>query len=151
VLDLPPVLPLVSADADRVLQVLANLLSNARKFSPGGGEVTLAARPLEGAVEVSVRDRGLGLPPEAVPRLFEKFYRVDNSDRREIKGTGLGLAICRQIIEAHGGEIGVESEGLGTGARFRFTLPTVSPVVGSGDRLVVEDDSGFARLLEEVL
>jgi signal transduction histidine kinase len=149
VLDRPPVLPLVSADADRVLQVLANLLSNARKFSPRGGQVTLAARPLEGEVEVSVRDRGLGLPPEAVPCLFEKFYRVDNSDRREIKGTGLGLAICRQIVEAHGGEIGVESEGLGTGARFTFTLPTASPVVGSGDVLVVDDDSGFARLLEE--
>src|SRR5207237_3274027 len=136
----------VSADADQVLQVLANLLSNARKFSPRGGEVTLTARARPGMVEVSVRDRGLGLPPEAVPRLFEKFYRVDNSDRREIKGTGLGLAICQQIVAAHGGRIWAESDGLGHGSRFILTLPLADAEPVEGDVLIVEDDRGFARL-----
>jgi PAS domain S-box-containing protein len=146
-----PALPPVAADADALLQVLANLLSNARKFSPDGGPVDLTARVLAGAVEVSVRDRGLGLPVEALPRLFEKFYRVDNSDRREIKGTGLGLAISRQIVEAHGGRISVESAGLGQGTTVRFTLPLAPSEADRGDVLVVEGDPGFARLLEEEL
>jgi CheY-like chemotaxis protein len=148
--------PCVLADADRVIQVLTNLLSNARKFSPAGGAVELSARltagpEVGGEVEVAVRDRGLGVPPEALPRLFEKFYRVDNSDRREIQGTGLGLAICRQIVEGHGGRIWVESAGLGQGTTFRFTLPVAGTSAAGGDVLVVEDDPGFARLLEEEL
>jgi signal transduction histidine kinase len=73
--------PLVLADADRIQQVLVNLLSNARKYSPAGGEVQVSARAVDNAVEVTVADRGLGIPPEALPRLFEKFYRIDNSDR----------------------------------------------------------------------
>src|SRR5262249_22708277 len=93
VLDLPDGLAVVMRDARAIQQVLTNLLSNARKYSPAGGEVRVAARVVEGRVEVTVADRGLGLPPEAIPRLFEKFYRVDNSDRRQIQGTGLGLAI----------------------------------------------------------
>ncbi|MBI3967664.1 MAG: GAF domain-containing protein, partial [Chloroflexi bacterium] len=116
--DLPPVL----IDPDRVYQVLANLLSNARKYSPGGGEVRLTAVPADGEVEVSVQDQGLGIPPEALPQLFRKFYRVDSSDRRSIKGTGLGLAIVKQIVEEHGGRIWVESGGPGQGSRFSFTL-----------------------------
>jgi CheY-like chemotaxis protein len=156
VVDVPADLPPALADADRVIQVLANLLSNARKFSPGVGEVRISARvvtPVNGSptLEVAVRDRGLGLPPEALPRLFEKFYRVDNSDRREIQGTGLGLAICRQIVEGHGGRIWVESAGLGHGATFKFTLPVAGAETVGGDVLVVEDDPGFARLLEEEL
>jgi signal transduction histidine kinase len=148
--------PCVLADADRVIQVLTNLLSNARKFSPAGGAVELSARltagpEVGGEVEVAVRDRGLGVPPEALPRLFEKFYRVDNSDRREIQGTGLGLANCRQIVEGHGGRIWVESAGLGQGTTFRFTLPVAGTSAAGGDVLVVEDDPGFARLLEEEL
>jgi signal transduction histidine kinase len=77
-------------------------------------------------VEVTVSDWGLGIPPDALPRLFEKFFRVDNSDRRAIKGTGLGLAICRRIVEAHGGRIWAESAGLGLGSRIVFTLPRAS-------------------------
>jgi PAS domain S-box-containing protein len=156
VIDLAEGLPEVMADGDRVIQVVTNLLSNARKFSPAGGAVevraTLVAPPADvRAVEVSIKDQGLGLPPEALARLFEKFYRVDNSDRREIKGTGLGLAICRQIVEGHGGRIWVESEGLGHGACFKFTLPVADARTVGGDVLVVEDDAGFARLLEEEL
>jgi signal transduction histidine kinase len=156
VVEIADKLPSVLVDGDRIIQVLTNLLSNARKFTPSGGAVELRARLVEpsaggAAVEVAVKDQGLGLPPEALGRLFEKFYRVDNGDRREIKGTGLGLAICRQIVEGHGGRIWVESEGLGRGACFKFTVPVAGAVREGGDVLVVEDDPGFARLLEEEL
>jgi signal transduction histidine kinase len=147
VLDVPSDLPLVAADPDRVRQVLANLLSNARKYSPAGGEIRVAARAVDGAVEVAVTDQGLGIPSEALPQLFQEFYRVDNSDRREIKGTGLGLSICQKLVAAHGGQIWAESAGLGKGSRFTFTLPLSDDGPVSGDVLVVEDDSGFARLL----
>jgi signal transduction histidine kinase/CheY-like chemotaxis protein len=140
-------LPPVRADEDRILQVLTNLLSNARKYSPQGGAVELEASERDGQVTVSVRDRGLGIPREAQSRLFEKFYRVDNSDRRQIKGTGLGLTISRKIVEAHGGRIWAESEGVGLGSRFSFTLPMAVIPRRRGDVLVVEDDAGFARLL----
>jgi len=96
---------------------------------------------------VSVQDEGLGVPPEAQSHLFQKFYRVDNSDRRQIKGTGLGLTISRKIVEAHGGRIWAESAGLGQGSRFSFTLPVAQARATSGDVLIVEDDAGFARLL----
>ncbi|MBI3967378.1 MAG: response regulator, partial [Chloroflexi bacterium] len=78
---------------------------------------------------------------------FEKFYRVDNSDRRTIKGTGLGLAISRKLIEAHGGQIWAESAGLGNGARFCFSVPAIAAEMGEGDVLIIEDDLAFARLL----
>src|SRR5262249_16564328 len=109
-------LPPVQADEDRIHQVLANLLSNARKYSPPGGAGVVSAGAADGAVEVAVRDQGLGIPPEVLPRLFESFYRIDSPDRRAIGGTGLGLAICRRIVEAHGGRIWAESEGLGRGS-----------------------------------
>jgi signal transduction histidine kinase/CheY-like chemotaxis protein len=144
-------LPLVRADSDRVKQVVTNLLSNARKYSPGGGEIGVSVREAEGQVIVSVQDHGLGIPPEALPRLFEKFYRVDNSDRRSITGTGLGLAISRKIVEAHGGRIWAESAGLGQGSQFSFSLPVADARNTSGDVLIVEDDAGFARLLEAEL
>jgi len=140
-------LPAVRVDADRLLQVLSNLLSNARKYSPRGGTVHVAARMSDGQVTVSVQDEGLGVPPEAQAHLFQKFYRVDNTDRRQIKGTGLGLTISRKIVEAHGGRIWAESAGLGQGSRFSFTLPVAEARATSGDVLLVEDDAGFARLL----
>ena len=96
---------------------------------------------------VSVQDEGLGIPPDAQAHLFQKFYRVDNSDRRQIKGTGLGLTISRKIVEAHGGRIWAESAGLAQGSRFSFTLPVAEVPLTSGDVLIVEDDSGFARLM----
>jgi len=150
-LDIPQQLPPVRADADRVQQVLANLLSNARKYSPAGGVIQLNARPADAQVIVGVQDHGLGLPPDALPRLFEKFFRVDNSDRRSISGTGLGLSISRKIVEAHGGRIWAESDGLGRGSRFSFTLPLATVRTSPGDVLIVEDDAGFAQLLEAEL
>ncbi len=124
VLEVPNGLPPVDADGGAVQRVLTNLVGNARKYSPAGGEVRVtAAGTGAGMLLVTVADRGLGLPPEALPRLFDPFYRVDAADRREIRGTGLGLAICKQLVELHGGRIWAESDGPGRGARFSFTLP----------------------------
>ena len=129
-------------------QVLSNLLGNARKYSPDGGTIVLSAREVDDAVEIAVTDQGLGIPPEALPRLFEKFFRVDNLDRREIRGTGLGLAIVKQIVEVHGGRVRAESAGLGHGTRLSFTLPIADIPAEVGDVLIVEDDVVFGRLLE---
>lgn len=144
-------LPLVRADAQRVHQVLMNLLSNAQKYSPGGGEIIVTAQHIHDFVEVRVKDRGLGIPESAMPHLFGKFYRVDNHERHGIRGTGLGLAIARHIVDAHGGRIWAESTGAGQGTQFTFTLPVADATSSSGEVLVVEDDSGFARLLEAEL
>lgn len=149
--DWPKELPLVMADTNAIHQVLLNLLSNARKYSPGGGPINVNATVIDDVVEVSIQDHGLGIPREAVPKLFNKFFRVQNLDRRQISGTGLGLAISRRIIDMHGGRVGAESAGLGQGSRFYFTLRVVSAEAKSGDVLLVEDDIGFARLLEAEL
>ena len=149
--DVPRDLPLVMADTNSILQVLNNLLSNARKYSPAGGPIRIQARVIGDEVEVSIQDQGLGIPPEALPKLFNKFYRVRNTDRQQISGTGLGLAISLRIIDAHGGSVGVESEGLGRGSRFYFTLRAAGDTAKSGDVLIIEDDTGFARLLEAEL
>jgi PAS domain S-box-containing protein len=148
---LPDDLPLVRADSDSIFRVVANLLSNARKYSPNGGAIVVGADVVDDMVRISVQDSGLGIPAESLNHLFHKFYRVDTADRREIKGTGLGLAISKNIVEAHGGKIGASSPGLGKGSLFFFTLPTVREQAQTGDVLVVEDDSGFAHLLEAEL
>jgi len=111
----------------------------------------VGARIAGDVVEVSIQDHGLGIPAEELPKLFNKFYRVAKADRQQISGTGLSLAISRRIIEAHGGRVGVESGGLGKGSRFYFSLRAASPGAKSGDVLLVEDDTGFARLLEAEL
>ncbi len=144
-------LPLVRVDSDAIFRVVANLLSNARKYSPNGGTIVVGAHVLDGMAEVYVQDEGLGIPADALPRLFGRFYRVDAPDRRGIRGTGLGLAISKKIVDAHGGKIGALSDGLGKGARFTFSVPLVREPGDSGDVLVVEDDSGFAHLLEAEL
>lgn len=144
-----PNLPLVMIDTDAILQVLSNFISNARKYSPDGGAIQVTTHLVDGMVEISVRDHGLGVPTEALPKLFGTFYRVDSGDRRLIKGTGLGLSINRRIIEAHGGKVVAFSDGPGHGSRFVFTLPAVHNNPQEADVLIVEDDSGFARLLQE--
>jgi signal transduction histidine kinase/CheY-like chemotaxis protein len=143
--------PLVRADAPKVQQVLANLLSNACKYSPDACDIRITTEVKEGQILFTVADQGLGVPPEAVPHLFDKFFRVDNSDRRKIKGTGLGLAICKQIVSAHGGRIWAESEGLGRGTQVHFTLPVATEAPAGGDVLIIEDDVGFAQLVEAEL
>jgi two-component system OmpR family sensor kinase len=123
--DLSADLPLVDADPQRVEQVLGNLLSNAFTHTPSGGEVVVAVRGGDSEVEVSVSDTGEGISPEEVPYVFERFYRADRSRSRATGGTGLGLAIVKQLVEAHGGRIGVDSQ-LGQGTAFTFTLPVAS-------------------------
>ena len=108
-------------DREKLIRVVLNLLNNAIKFTPGGGEISIKARKLNGQVEVRVSDTGIGIPQEELGMVFDKFYQVDSTLTREAGGTGLGLAICKGIIEAHNGRIWVESE-LGKGCTFSFTL-----------------------------
>jgi len=116
-------LPRVFGDFDRLVQVLINLVSNAIKFTPEGGCITLSARKLdENFVEISVRDTGIGIAKEDQRLIFEKFKQVGDTLTEKPKGTGLGLPICKEIIEHHGGRIWVESEP-GKGSTFKFTLP----------------------------
>jgi len=122
VADLDLALPLVSGDADRLIQVVSNLLSNAVKYSPDGGEVKVSSGTRDGAVEVSVQDQGLGIAAEFIERIFGRYERFDSNRASKVAGTGLGLAISRQIVELHGGRIWVESEA-GKGSTFRFTIP----------------------------
>ena len=117
-----PDLPTIQADPDRLRQVFANLLSNALRHTPAGGRITLAAASAGNAVRFSVSDTGPGLTPEEQAHVFERFWRADLSRSRDRGGSGLGLTIARYLVEAHGGEIGVESH-TGEGARFWFTIP----------------------------
>jgi two-component system phosphate regulon sensor histidine kinase PhoR len=114
--DLPP----ISADPDRLERVLLNLLSNALKYSTPGTEVRITARAVDGAVAISVSDHGPGISPDDLPHLFERFYRVKATQRKE--GVGLGLFIAKTLVEAHGGHISVESEP-GKGSTFTFEIP----------------------------
>jgi two-component system phosphate regulon sensor histidine kinase PhoR len=113
----------VRADRDRLVQILVNLVDNAVKFTPEGGQVRIDAGPCpDGRVEVRVRDTGIGIPSTDLPRITERFYRVDRTRSREIGGTGLGLAIVKHLVQAHGGELRIESA-LGRGTTVSFTLP----------------------------
>jgi signal transduction histidine kinase len=129
---LPPVPAMVMADANRISQVLDNVLSNAIKFSKPGGKVAIEVRERGADYEVVVSDEGKGIAAEDLERIFGKFYQVEESETREQGGTGLGLAICRGIIEAHGGRIWAESE-LGRGSHFHFTLASCPDTAGSKD------------------
>lgn len=118
-----PLALIARADDDRLRQVLSNLLDNAIKYGRSEGKVTINGRALpDGRVEMSVRDDGPGLAPEASARVFERFYRADKARSREQGGTGLGLAIVKHVMQAHGGEVHLESK-LGEGAEFFITLP----------------------------
>jgi signal transduction histidine kinase len=146
-------MPPVAVDPDKIQQVFVNLFSNAVKFSAAGGEVSVNAvpapirRPFEGedffgeettdALRVSVSDRGIGIPPEQLERIFDAFYQVDASSTREHGGAGLGLSIVKKLVEAHGGEIWAEST-VGVGTTFHFTVP----LAGEGAAQVSEDDDG---------
>jgi len=116
----------VQADHDRLTQILINLVDNAVKYTPAGGAVTVRARATaDGRVETSVNDTGVGIPRADLPRITERFYRVDKARSRELGGTGLGLAIVRHLVLAHGGEMTIESEE-GRGTTVRVTLPAGS-------------------------
>lgn len=115
-------LPEVNCDGQRIEQVLTNLVSNAIKFTPANGQVTIFAEVEPDDIRFIVEDTGRGIPAEALPRVFDKFFQVQSSTESGAKGTGLGLAIVKHIVELHGGEANVDSEA-GRGSRFSFTLP----------------------------
>ncbi|MNK63252.1 Alkaline phosphatase synthesis sensor protein PhoR [compost metagenome] len=112
-------------DPKRIEQVLFNLVGNAIKFTPAGGRIRVSVAPKDSEFELAIQDSGVGISPEHLPRLFEKFFQVDPTNTREHSGAGLGLAISKSLIEAHGGRIGVESQP-GEGSTFWFTLPRLS-------------------------
>lgn len=118
----PPNMPTVYGDPDMLTQVLINLVDNAIKYTPDGGKITVRALVEEKDIRLEVEDTGVGIPPESLPRVFERFYRVDKARSRELGGIGIGLAIVKHIIKAHGGKINAESK-VGKGSIFSLTLP----------------------------
>jgi len=166
-LDMQAPLALVEGDRSKLRQVMTNLISNAVKYSPHGGEVRVTCREDGHRLLIDVADEGLGIPADSLPYLFTKFYRVDNSDRREIGGTGLGLAIVSEIVTMHQGEITVTSES-GRGSIFTVSLPRLKqPAVQQseskksevyplgtqekGQVVIIEDDLNLSELLREEL
>jgi histidine kinase len=125
-LNLPADLPPVLADEHRILQVLTNLTGNALQYTSEGGVVTISAARKNGSVLITVSDTGAGITPEHLSHIFDRFYRIDKSRSRAAGGgSGIGLTIAKFLVEAHGGEIFVESKGAGKGSAFSFTLPVV--------------------------
>jgi two-component system sensor histidine kinase BaeS len=122
----PADLPAVQADADRIIQVLINLLGNALRYTPSGGTVRVSAERQDGAVAFHIADTGIGIAPEHLPYLFERFYRVDKARSRALGGSGIGLTIARALVEAHEGRIWATSPGPNQGTTFSFTLPIAS-------------------------
>ena len=120
--EVPETLSAVRADSQRLHQVFFNLLDNAIKYTQAGGRVTVSAKEKDGDIEVCVVDNGIGIAPEHLPRIFERFYRADKARSRELGGTGLGLSIVKHIVQAHGGRVWAESQ-LEKGSSFYFTIP----------------------------
>jgi signal transduction histidine kinase len=136
-IDMPDKLPPAFVDRDKIKQVLFNLLTNAAKYSPRGGQICLAIseasslppdHPSGQFLTVAVSDQGIGIPKEDLPRIWDRFYRVDNSNTRRIGGTGLGLSIAKALVELHGGRIWAESTP-GEGSTFTFTIPIATEAV----------------------
>jgi signal transduction histidine kinase len=130
IVDTPPAPVAVRVDAERMQQVLANIVGNAVKLTPAPGEVRLAARAAGDHAELRISDTGPGIAADELPHLFDRFYRTEASMRAATPGTGLGLTIARSLVEAHGGTLTVESE-LGAGTTFVVSLPAVSAVAAS--------------------
>jgi signal transduction histidine kinase len=127
VIDLPPDLPEIQADADRLSQVLTNLVGNALQYTPSGGQVNVSAQRQGGEVLIRVQDSGIGISPENLAHVFDRFYRADRSRARISGGSGIGLTIARYLVEAHGGRIWAESAGEGQGSIFSIALPGIIP------------------------
>ena len=126
-------LPFVQADHDRLRRALTNLIDNALRHTPPGGTVTLRGEVGPRQVALVVRDSGAGIPADDLPHIFERFYQVDKSRRHTRSSSGLGLAIVQQIVQAHNGTIGVQSQ-VGVGTEFRITLPVGPPADANGAR-----------------
>ncbi|WP_439624898.1 PAS domain S-box protein [Gemmata sp.] len=165
VVSLPPRPVLLDADLTRLSQVLSNLLTNSAKYTERGGRIWLAAEPRAGAVAVTVRDTGIGIPAEALPRVFDMFSQVDRSTERSTGGLGIGLALVKGLVEMHGGTVAARSEGQGRGSEFTVTLPALEPPAapepapddaphgpGAARRvLVVDDNRDGAESLSQML
>jgi two-component system phosphate regulon sensor histidine kinase PhoR len=118
-------LPGVAGDPDYLERAVSNLVDNAIKYTPEGGRIRVSAKSVGGEVLIEVADTGIGIPAEDVPRVFERFYRVDKSRSREMGGTGLGLSIVKHVVQVHGGSVDVESA-VGKGSTFRVRLPAIT-------------------------
>lgn len=140
--DVPQDLSAIWGDRGRLVQLLTNLMSNACKYTPGGGRVGIVAHQLNGQIQVDVMDTGIGISRQDQEQLFSRFFRADNPLIREIGGTGLGLSIAKSIVSLHGGKIWVDSE-LGRGSTFSFTLP-----LAHGDRPDITDPAHMFGILE---
>ncbi len=162
-LDLPATPIGLEADPTRLVQIIANLVNNAAKYTPPRGSITITARQEAGWITISVTDTGVGIPGEMLPRIFDLFAQVDPSPARSEGGLGIGLTLVRRLVELHGGEVSVRSEGRGRGAEFTVRLPAGPPVAtgspaqpaspGGPARsvLVVEDNLDTAQLLQACL
>lgn len=120
--NLPKEAIFIEIDEDKLTQVLDNIISNAMKYSPEGGQITFFVKEEEDKIIVSIKDQGIGIPKENIGKIFERFYRVDKARSRKLGGTGLGLAIAKEMVQAHGGSIWVKSEE-GKGTEILFSLP----------------------------
>ena len=154
--DLPAGLALVRGDEDRLLQVFWNLLSNAVKFTDGGGHISIRLVEVDDSLRVSITDNGVGISPDFIPQVFQRFKQADPSAARRHGGLGLGLALVREIVHMHGGSVDVQSAGLRSGTTFTVTLParrdlerreevTVAPPLLTGVRILVLEDDADAR------
>jgi signal transduction histidine kinase len=123
----PPGVLCVDGDRRQLEQALTNLVANAVKFTPAGGEVRVSGRTADGRAVLEVTDTGIGIPADEVPKLFDRFFRASNAAAAEIPGTGLGLSIVKEIVQSHGGEVGVDSA-VGAGTTFRLELPLAAEV-----------------------
>jgi signal transduction histidine kinase len=119
----PPGLPPMRADRTRIIQVMANLAFNAFNYTPEGGTITLSAQEQSGVIQINVRDTGIGIAPQNLQRIFERFYRGEDPLVLATAGTGLGLSIVKSVIEMHDGRLWAESEGVGRGSTFTFLVP----------------------------
>ncbi|MCL5105083.1 MAG: ATP-binding protein [Armatimonadetes bacterium] len=124
--DMDPEIPTIVGDQDKIDQILTNLTNNAVKYSPNGGTITVSGKKLDGVVRMTVADQGMGIPPDHLAKVFDRFHRIDNRDTRKVGGTGIGLYLVKHLVEAHGGKIWVESE-VGEGSKFIFELPKCPP------------------------
>jgi signal transduction histidine kinase/ActR/RegA family two-component response regulator len=164
--DVPPDLPAANADPTRLQQILVNLVGNGVKFTPQGGTVRVEGTARGDQIGITIEDTGVGIAREELPRIWDPFYQVESPLQRKHGGSGLGLSIVRRLVELHGGVVRAESDGLGRGSRFTFTLPTaafaapeppppaeprVEPVLRGRHVLVVEDEKENQALIRTVV
>jgi PAS domain S-box-containing protein len=149
-LDAPPSL-VIRADANRLQQIVWNLVSNAVKFGVPDGRIAVEVEAAGERVLIRVRDNGIGIAPDVLPRVFDRFWQAESAPHRAHGGLGLGLAIVKQIAELHGGSVSAESEGLGRGATFTITLPKLAPNATPKRVLVVDDDADTRAAVHRTL